>query len=134
MARASSLVNVMRQVFGAVGSALFITYFTQQATAHGNDIAAALRTAQQAHKPPAGVAGQCFAQFGQHMDKLQACGAAHAFTQGFNDTFTLVTIATAVCVVLALFAGRDRNLVAAKRAAASGQAPAPQPRPAMVGE
>jgi EmrB/QacA subfamily drug resistance transporter len=48
MARASSLVNVTRQVFGAVGLSILTTYFVQQAKTYGQSFAPQVRAATQA--------------------------------------------------------------------------------------
>ena len=49
MARASSLVNVTRQVFGAVGLAVLTTIFVQQATTYGQGYANQVQTATKAY-------------------------------------------------------------------------------------
>ena len=54
MARASSLVNVTRQVFSAVGVSVLTTYLTQRTIAHGTEVAAAF----QQH-PLTGIAASC---------------------------------------------------------------------------
>lgn len=134
MARASSLVNVTRQVTGAVGIAAITTYLTQQVTSH-----VASATASFQAGPAAQVQAACVAKLGQS-PAVAACvqQAAkqyvfqHAFVFGLNDAFVVVTIATGICVVLALLVGRDPAVEAAKRAAARGEKV--EPRPAMVGE
>ncbi len=138
MARASSLVNVTRQVFSAMGVSVLTTYLTQQAIAHGTDIGTALRTAFQTHTLPTGVAGQCAAAAGpnpltttaQHV--IQACVVQHATVMGLNDTFMLAVIGCGVSVLLALIVGRDPAVEEAKRAAARGEHV--ETRPAMIGE
>lgn len=141
MARASSLVSAMRQVAGAIGVTLLITYVTQQTTSH----VAAARSAFQTG-PLTEAAKQCVAQLHQlpSSPAVQACVGkftqahaqtyvfGHAFTSGFVDTFWIVTIATGVCTVLALFVGNDPNVVALKKAAARGEVV--QARPAVIGE
>lgn len=148
MARASSLVNVTRQVAGAVGIATLTTYLTQQTTSHVADAKAAFVSG-----PLAQAQAACVAQFGRNVQAIQGCVGTyaqqhaqtyvfdHAFTQGLNETFLLTTIATAVCVVLALVAGRDPNLGRAKRVdatAADGTAGAvgntKESRPVLMGE
>jgi EmrB/QacA subfamily drug resistance transporter len=143
MARASSLVNVMRQVAGAVGASLVVTYVTQQATSH---IAAA--QAAFTDGPLAEATRRCIAQFGQS-PQAQACVGqfaqvnakayvtAHAFTTGFNDTFLIVSTATGVCILLALLVGSDPNVIALRRKATKGTASgeqASEPRPAVIAE
>ena len=138
MARASSLVNVTRQVASALGVAVLTSFLTQSATAHGNDIAAAFQ-----QRPPTGVAATCISASGvtiptpqallAHMDAIKACGIHYATTFGLNDTFTFVMIACGVCALLALIVGRDPAVQAAKAAKARGEEVAPR-EPALVGE
>ncbi|HLY31189.1 MAG TPA: DHA2 family efflux MFS transporter permease subunit [Ktedonobacterales bacterium] len=134
MARASSLVNVTRQVFSAVGVSALTAYLTQQATTHGNEIKSALLTALQTHTlPAAGAARDCVVQFGRNAPAIQACAAQHAITHGLDDTFWVAMIGCAICAVLALIVGRDPAVQAAKRAKERGEA-APERQPALVGE
>ena len=224
MARASSLSNVTRQVFGAVGLSILTTYFATQAKSYGNaqstqvkaavtqhvkqltqagaqaavtqQVQTATQSAVQAytsgspHDPstPLGkLTAQCAAPYGasagQHTAAIQACvngnvqryaqtyaaqyGAQHgkqiasqyvqqyvaqhtaqlnafatqyvqqhvfpmAATHALNDTFWVSLIGCAVATVLALFAGRDPAVEAAKRARAKGETVAT--RPAIIGE
>jgi len=125
MARASSLVNVTRQVFAAVGVAVLTTYLTQQVTNHVNPAKAAF-SGQPLHQAQAA----CAAQVGlNNPHGIAACVQhaaqqyiGHAAAQGFNDTFLLVMIACGVAIVLALFVGRDQAVEAAKRARERGEA------------
>ncbi len=134
MARASSLVNVTRQVAGAIGIAAITTYLTQQVTSHVASVTASFQAG-----PAAQVQAACAAKLGQS-PAVQACvgNAArqyifqHSFVLGLNDAFVLVTIATGACVILAAFVGRDPAVEAAKRAAARGEQVAA--RPAIIGE
>ena len=134
MARASSLVNVTRQVFGAVGVSALTAYLTQQAATHGAEIKTALVTAAQTRTlPAAGAARDCVVQFGHNTAAIQVCAAQHAVTHGLNDTFTIALIGSAICIALAFFVGRDPSIEAAKRAKERGEA-APTRQPALVGE
>ncbi len=136
LARASSLVNVTRQVAGAVGIAALSTYLTQQVTNHTSAVSAAF---QAGHLAAAKTA--CGARFAPNIPAITACvqNAArayvgpHAFVMGLNDTFLVVTIATGICALLAIFVGRDPAVEAAKRAAARGEAVQAE-RPAIAGE
>lgn len=119
MAKASSLMNSTKTVFGAVGVAAFTTYLTQQSAAHARDIAAGFLT-----RPPGGMAATCLQQVGQQAQALQTCVAHHALTMGLNDTFLLSLIGCVLCTGLALFLGRDPALEAAKRAKKRGEAAA----------
>ena len=128
MARASSLVNVTRQVSGALGVSLLTTYLTQRATSHGNDVAGAL------HKiPPTGIAATCAPLLHNGGAQLKACVTQHVTTQGLNDTFTVVMICCAICISLSLLVGRDQAIQAAKRAAANGET-TEVPQPALLTE
>lgn len=148
MARASSLVNVTRQVAGAVGIATLTTYLAQQTTSH----VASAKDAFTAG-PLAQAQAACVAQFGRNVQAIQACVGTyaqqhaptyvfnHAFTQGLNETFLLTTFATGVCVVLALVVGRDPNLGRAKQVGATATAGdggttgnAEERRPVLIGE
>jgi hypothetical protein len=136
MARASSLVSVTRQVFGAVGIAGLNTYLTQQVSNHTSAVADTFKSlflpSAQAH---------CATQYAPNVGQITQCvqQAArgyvipHAFVMGLNDTFVLVTIATASCVAVALLVGRDPAVQAAKEAKARGETVA-APRPGMAGE
>ncbi|HLL78521.1 MAG TPA: DHA2 family efflux MFS transporter permease subunit [Ktedonobacteraceae bacterium] len=117
MARASSLMNSTKTVFGAVGVAVFTTYLTQQATAHARDIAASL-----AARPLNGIAATCARQAGQHAQALSACVTQHALTMGLNDTFLFALFGSLICVVAALFLGRDPAIEAAREAKKRGEA------------
>jgi EmrB/QacA subfamily drug resistance transporter len=136
MARASSLVNVTRQVAGAVGIAALNTYLTQQVANHVVDARVAFQAGPQAAARTA-----CLAQHGLNIPAVTACvtNAArayivpHSFVMGLNDTFVLVVIATAACAVLALFVGRDPAVESAKRAAARGES-AQMEQPAVAAE
>lgn len=136
MARASSLVNVTRQVAGALGVAVLGTYLTQQATSYAKDVATTFQSTQLAQ-----VRGACVASHGRDLPGIAACIhqaaqqyiQSHAFVLALNDTFLVVTIATGGCVVLALLVGRDSAVVAARQAAARGEQVAGPP-PIVVGE
>jgi EmrB/QacA subfamily drug resistance transporter len=139
MARASSLVNVTRQVASALGVAVLTSYLTQRATSHGKDIAAAFQ-----QRPPTGIAATCISASGvtipspqallTHMEAIKACGVQHAATLGLNDTFMFVMIACGVCALLALIVGRDPAVQAVKAAKDSGEDVAPREQPVFAGE
>ena len=104
MAKASSLMNSFKTVFGAVGVAVLTTYLTQQTTAHAKDVTAS-----------------CIQQVGPHAQALQTCVVQHAATMGMNDTFMLSLIGCGICTVLALFVGRDPAIEAARAARKRGE-------------
>lgn len=126
MAKASSLINSTKVVFGAVGVAVLTTFLTQRGTMYGQQIAAALQT-----RPLSGVAATCAQQAGSNAQALQACVTQHAVTMGLNDTFLFVLIGCAFCAVLALFLGRDPAIEAAKAAKQRGETVEPPPVPVM---
>ncbi|HEY0755912.1 MAG TPA: DHA2 family efflux MFS transporter permease subunit [Ktedonobacteraceae bacterium] len=107
MARATSLMNSAKTVFGAVGVTVLTSYLTQRTTAHAQD---ALAT--------------CIAQAGQHAQAaaLQVCAGQQAITMGMNDTFLLALIGCAICACAAIFVGRDPALEDAKEARKRGEA------------
>jgi EmrB/QacA subfamily drug resistance transporter len=109
MARASSLVNVTRQVFSAIGVSALTSYLAQQAKTHGADLAATLRI-----QPPSGVGAACLQSAGHNRMALAQCLQQHAQVLGLNDTFMLVLLGCAACVVVALLVGRDPALEATK--------------------
>ncbi len=135
MGRASSLVNVTRQIFSAIGISALTAYLTHQTTNHA---ASVTQTFQASHL--AAVQAQCAAQFGNNPAAIGACVqdaakayvTANAVTMGLNDTFLLVMIGTGVGVVLALFAGRDPNVQKLKDAAKRGETV--EARTVVVGE
>ncbi len=155
MARASSLVNVTRQIFAAVGIAVLTTYLTQQVTDQVNAAkttllqaaqnafkgaplqqAQAACTAQLGQTNPAGIPG-CIQQAGQQFIQNYVQHAApqiqHAAAQGFNSTFLLVMLSCGVAVVLALFIGRDPAIEAARRAKERGEQ-TEEPRVPVISE
>ena len=116
MAKASSLINSTKVVFGAVGVAVLTTYLTQQATTHAQEIAAGLLT-----RPLGTVAAVCAQRAGQNAQALKICVTQHAVTMGLNDTFLFVLVGCAICAVLALFLGRDPAIEAARAAEKRGE-------------
>lgn len=102
MAKATSLMSSTRNITGAIGVVVLITYLTQRTAAHATDaLASCSQVAQRA--------------------VAQACVAQNALTMGMNDTFFLALIACAVCVVAAIFVGRDPSLEAAKATKKRGE-------------
>lgn len=114
MARASSLVNVTRQSFGAIGLAVLTTIFTQRLTTYSNTYATQVASATKAYvaqqtqtatatavqaytsgsptdptTPLGSLTAQCAAPYGasapQHMAQIQAC--VQADVQQYAQTF-----------------------------------------------
>jgi DHA2 family multidrug resistance protein len=129
MARASSLINVTRQVFGAIGVAALTSYLTQQTTAHATDIAATLKT-----QPPTGIGATCIQQAGLNPVAIQNCVVQHALTMGINDAFFAAMIGCALLAVVAIFVGKDPAVEAAKRAKARGEEAPKVASPQFAGE
>lgn len=160
MARASSLVNVMRQVASAIGLTVLTTYFVTQTTTYVNSAKSAftgglgqggqldpakldpatLKLLAQQNSPLGAAVRTCAQQFSGQAQAIGSCIQqhghtyifAHAATPALNNTFMIALIGCGVAAVLALFVGRDPNVAAAKKAAAHGETV--QARPAMIGE
>ena len=128
MARASSLVNVTRQVFSAVGVSVLTTYLAQRALAHGNEVAAAFQ-----QRPLTGIAASCAPLARAGAAAVKTCVTQQVTTQGLNDTFLVLVIACGICAVLALFVGRDPAIQAAKRAEMAGE-PVEEKQPTLVAD
>jgi len=126
MAKASSLINSTKVVFGAVGVAVLTTFLTQRGTTHAQEIAAGFLT-----RPLSGTAAACVQQVGQNAQALKICVTQHAVTMGLNDTFLFVLVGCAICAVLALFLGRDPAIDAARAAKKRGETVEPPPVPVM---
>jgi hypothetical protein len=94
MARASSLFNVTRQIFAAVGVAGLSSYLTN----HANALAPTI--AQEALHGT----GAC---------ATRACVARLVTADALNDTFFLVVLLTFATMLVCVFLGRDPNLEAA---------------------
>lgn len=122
MAKASSLVTVTRQVAGAIGITLLTTYLTQQTTTHAEAIKNAMITGAATHNL-SGTALICARAAGltQSQALARACIAQYATTSGLSDTFWVILIACAACMLLALIVGRDPAIEEYKRAIARGE-------------
>jgi hypothetical protein len=124
MARASSLVNVTRQVFGAVGVTVLTSYLLQQSVNHSVGIAQTFRRTQLSS-----VQLACAQAHGQNVDAIQACVqkavqtyvSQHALVVGLNDTFLIVTMACVAVIGIALFVGSDPAVQRARAAAERGE-------------
>jgi MFS family permease len=122
MAKASSLLTILRQVATALGVTGLTTYLAQQATTHATDITNALLEGQKTHHL-SGVAATC-AQAGgptQNLAAIKACVAQHATITGLTDTFWIALLLPAACVLLALILGRDPAVEAHKKAKARSE-------------
>jgi EmrB/QacA subfamily drug resistance transporter len=137
IARASSLVNVTRQIFAAIGVTVLTTFMVQQSTNHTDAVTSDFKNGllHQAQL-------QCANQFGKNAIAIQNClkDAAtayvqpHALTLGLNDTFTITVIGCAICLVIAFFIGRDVNVERLKEARARGESVSTSVSPVGMGE
>jgi EmrB/QacA subfamily drug resistance transporter len=115
IAKASSLMSVTRQVFGAIGVTVLTTYLTQQTLSYGSVVRASVQSGHAV-----GFAASCVKSAGQNFTPaLKNCVLPYLTTMGLNDTFLVVTIICSICAVLAVFLGRDPAIEAAKRAKGS---------------
>ncbi|HKD74891.1 MAG TPA: MFS transporter, partial [Ktedonobacterales bacterium] len=141
MARASSLINVTRQMFAALGVASLSTYLAQQGKTHGTTLA----TAFQNTPAFAQVKTQCATQFG-HVGAtaiaqcIQKAVVNHvtplATTSALNDTFVVAMIGCGIAAALALFLGRDPALQALRQGqgVTSTESESGEPQPALLAE
>ena len=121
MAKASSLLGIIRQVATALGVTGLTTYLAQQTTTHATAIQNALLEGQKTHNF-SGFAATC-AQAGgltQNLAAIKACVVQHATITGLTDTFWIALLLPAACVLLALILGRDPAVEAYKKAKARG--------------
>jgi hypothetical protein len=122
MAKASSLLGILRQVATALGVTGLTTYLVQQTTTHATDIKNVLLEGLQTHHL-SGVAATC-AQAGgleQNLAAINACVVQHATITGLTDTFWIALFLPLACVLLALLLGRDPAVEAHKKAKARGE-------------
>jgi EmrB/QacA subfamily drug resistance transporter len=126
MARASSLVNVTRQIFGAVGITALTTYLLQRMSVY---FAAAAPAQLQAQIPSAACLQSDVVAKVPHL--AQIC--APVVTSSMNDAFFITVVGCAICAVLALLVGNDPSIKAVREARKRGE-PAPEQQPVMVAE
>ncbi len=107
MARASSLFNVTRQIWSAVGVAGLSSYLTNRAGSRAGDVILQARAGT-------GAAGACVASSGGHADAVRACLARIVTAGALNDAFTVVVLLSFVTILLAIFIGRDPALKGAR--------------------
>jgi len=112
--KASSLFNVMRQIFSSIGIAIVSTLFVQQAAQHATELQRSLPT------PPPGVT------LDPNSPTVQAARqqlAAQAGTNAVNDVFLIVTIGSIIILLAALaLPGRPKKF----ETTAEGRQPAPE--------
>lgn len=92
--KATSLVNSTKLLFGSVGSAVLVTLFVQQTTAHASQL-----QAQLLRRPPAGVVPN------PHSPQVLAAQAhltAQAGTSAMNDVFTILIYGSFLMMLIGL--------------------------------
>ena len=108
MARASSLFNVTRQIFAAVGVAGLSSYLTN----HANALVPTITTQARAGQ---GAAGACVLATPQQLPAISACLARLVTADALNETFFLVVLLTFATMLVCIFLGQDPALKAAAR-------------------
>jgi len=109
MARASSLFNVTRQIFAAVGVAGLSSYLTNRATS----IASHLRIDT---RDGTGPIGACVQATPHDVALVRGCIARIVTAEALNDAFALVVALTFLTILVALLLGRDPAVRAAAKA------------------
>jgi DHA2 family multidrug resistance protein len=111
--RASSLTNVMRQVFGSFGTAIFVTLLTARQTYHVNMLAQGATTSNFTLQQTLGQIQQWVLLHGGNAAQAQAEGMVAvakqlyltAAIQSFDDVFMVAALITLLAIVPALFIG-----------------------------
>lgn len=96
LARATSLLNVLRQVFSALGVALLTALLATQTRHYQNAESTHVLCSRLGPDP-------------------SHCIWRHATTMGLNESFLWVALATGACMLAGLFVGRDPVLEEARR-------------------
>ncbi len=123
MARASSLFNVTRQIWSAVGVAGLSSYLTSRATTRAGDIILQARLGT-------GEAGACASATPAQLSLVRACLARLVTAEALNDAFVLVVALSFVTMLLAIFVGQDPAVKATRAITSRGDiTPAEVPNP-----
>ncbi|MGA8923156.1 MAG: DHA2 family efflux MFS transporter permease subunit [Candidatus Dormiibacterota bacterium] len=123
MARASSLFNVTRQIWSAVGVAGLSSYLTSRATMRAGDTILQARLGT-------GAAGACASATPAQLSLVRACLARLVTAEALNDAFVLVVALSFVTMLLAIFVGQDPSVKAARAITSRGDStPAEVPNP-----
>ena len=115
--RGSSLTNVMRQVFGSFGTAIFVTILSSRQTFHANVLAQAATPTNVTLQQTLGQVQQWVLQNGGSAAQAQAEGMLavakqlyqQAAIMSFDDVFMVAAIITLVAVIPALFIGNSER-------------------------
>jgi DHA2 family multidrug resistance protein len=111
--RGSSLTNVMRQVFGSFGTAIFVTLLQSRTTFHTNQLAQGATTSNITLMQTLGQVQQWVLQHGGTAVQAQADGMLAVMRQlymtaavmSFDDVFMIAALVTLAAIVPALFIG-----------------------------
>jgi MFS family permease len=111
MSRASSMTNVMRQVFGAFGTALVVTILQLRQTFHSAMLSQTVTPENVPLQQMMGAAQQWAISQGMNAVQSQALGVMMAARQvslsaavmGFDDVFRVTAAITLLAIVPALF-------------------------------
>jgi hypothetical protein len=109
MARASSLFNVTRQIFAAVGVAGLSAYLTNRATAIAPQVVVQARAG-------VGAAGDCVQATPQSAGAIRECLTRLVTSQSLNDAFAVVVVLCFVTMLICILLGRDPAVGAAAHA------------------
>jgi hypothetical protein len=111
--RGSSLTNVMRQVFGSFGTAIFVTLLQARQTFHTAVLAQGATSSNFTLQQTLGQVQQWVLQHGGSAAQAQAEGVLvvmqqlyrTAAVQSFDDVFMVAALVTLLALVPALFIG-----------------------------
>jgi DHA2 family multidrug resistance protein len=111
--RGSSLTNVMRQVFGSFGTAIFVTLLSARQTFHANVLAQGATSSNYTLEQTLGLVQQWVLQHGGSATQAQAEGMMAvmqqlyrtAAVQSFQDVFMVAALITLLAILPALFIG-----------------------------
>jgi EmrB/QacA subfamily drug resistance transporter len=117
MSRASSMSNVMRQVFGAFGTAIIVTVLQQRQTFHSAMLAQTVTPQNLPLQQLMANAQQWALAQGMSAVQAQAMGtllaarqvALSAAVMGFDDVFRLTAVITLFAIIPALFMKTTRT-------------------------
>jgi len=115
--RGSSLTNVMRQVFGSFGTAIFVTLLTARQTFHANVLSQTATPTNITLQQTLGQIQQWVLQHGGTAAQAQADAMLAvaqklyqtAAVQSFDDVFMVAAAITLLAVVPALFIGKSER-------------------------
>jgi EmrB/QacA subfamily drug resistance transporter len=115
--RGSALTNVMRQVFGSFGTAIFVTLLQSRTTFHANVLEQTATGSNFALQQAIGQAQQWVLLHGGNAVQAQADALLMVFkqlqmaaaVQAFDDVFMVAAVITLLAIVPALFIGGGKS-------------------------